>query len=166
MINEKIDNIGESILDQLDDLKESIQQNSCVVNGVVATGKERGQHDIDFDLAKQSGFILSEVLEALGFRNQDAMARNYINAFMAHGNPVNEEDIADAFADIIVFAINAIECLGYDANKVLGEVHKEVSGRVGTINTETGKWEKDTTVETYKANLLSCKREAEEIEAV
>jgi hypothetical protein len=68
----------------------------------------------------------------------------------------------DAHCDKIVFAINAIEALGYDAQLCMAETIAEISSRKGEHNPETNKWEKYTDRDHralwYSANYKSCKR--------
>jgi hypothetical protein len=81
----------------------------------------------------------------------------------------NKEKI-DAYCDLIVFSVNAIELLGYDAEKCMDETIKEISSRRqnpmqkeiwekwGYDNT---KWEKDKNQPKdtlYVANYESCKK--------
>lgn len=67
----------------------------------------------------------------------------------------------DAMADIIVFAFGEMAKYGYNGDKVMQEVIKEISSRTGAYNPETKKWQKDTTPEAkarwYKANFENCK---------
>jgi len=67
----------------------------------------------------------------------------------------NKEEIVDAFADIIVFATGSIVKLGYDPEKVMDEVLKEIESRTGKMI--DGKFVKDLNVEMYKAKLEKCK---------
>ena len=57
-----------------------------------------------------------------------------------------EEEI-DALCDMIVFAINAIEAKGYDAEVCMEEVLKEIHSRKGDFNPELNKWQKFKTPE-------------------
>lgn len=102
---------------------------------------ERGLIDIDFLKDKQTSFITEEVTELL-----------------AANSP---EDYVDAFADIIVFATNAIRVLGYDPDIALEETLKEISSRKGAFNPDTSKWEKfkDAHHQSlwYKANYTIAK---------
>lgn len=76
----------------------------------------------------------------------------------------------DAYCDLIVFSVNAIELLGYDAKECMKETIREISSRKqnpiqkqiweqwGYDNT---KWEKDVNQdkrELYVANYNNCKR--------
>ena len=67
----------------------------------------------------------------------------------------------DAMADIIVFAYGEMAKYGYDGDKVMDEVIKEISSRVGAYDPETKKWQKDRSPEAqanwYTADLDSCK---------
>lgn len=77
-----------------------------------------------------------------------------------------EEERIDAMADIIVFAYGEIAKYGYDGDKVMDEVIKEISSRVGAYNPDTKKWQKDKSPEAqakwYTANLASCKYNSNE----
>jgi hypothetical protein len=70
-----------------------------------------------------------------------------------------EEDQVDAFADITVFATGDIMKLGYNPEKVLCEVGKEINSRTGEI--VNGKFQKYKTPEAmalwYKADFSDCK---------
>ena len=73
---------------------------------------------------------------------------------------LDEHEEIDACADHIVLAANHIEQKGYDLDLVMKEVLKEISSRVGSINLETGKWEKDRSQDPdtlYKADYSTCK---------
>ena len=71
----------------------------------------------------------------------------------------------DAMADIIVFAYGEIAKYGYDGDKVMNEVIKEISSRVGAYNPETKKWQKDKSPEAqanwYTVNFTDCKLDNE-----
>lgn len=73
----------------------------------------------------------------------------------------SEEDRIDAMADIIVFAYGEIAKYGYNGDKVMDEVIKEISSRRGAYNPDTKKWQKDTSPEAqalwYKADFSTCK---------
>lgn len=70
----------------------------------------------------------------------------------------------DAMADIIVFAYGEIAKYGYDGDKVMDEVIKEISSRVGAYNPETKKWQKDKSPQAqakwYTADFSKCKLES------
>jgi len=72
-----------------------------------------------------------------------------------------EEERIDAMADIIVFAYGEIAKYGYDGDKVMDEVIKEIDSRVGAYDPATKKWQKDKSPEAqanwYTADLASCK---------
>jgi len=67
----------------------------------------------------------------------------------------------DAMADIIVFAYGEIAKYGYHGDKVMDEVIREISSRVGAYNPDTKKWQKDTSPEAqakwYRADFTECK---------
>ena len=67
----------------------------------------------------------------------------------------------DAMADIVVFALGEMAKYGYNGDKVMDEVIKEISSRVGSYNPDVGKWQKDTSPEAranwYAADFTNCK---------
>ena len=67
----------------------------------------------------------------------------------------------DAMADIIVFAYGEMAKYGYNGDKVMDEVIKEISSRTGAYNPDTKKWQKDKSPEAqarwYTANFEYCK---------
>ena len=95
--------------------------------------KKKGLDLVQYDKAKQAANIAEELSELL-------LASNI------------EEEI-DAFADIIIYSINAIEIAGYGARQVLDEVIKEIESRDGKII--DGKFYKESNK--YKAKIGDCK---------
>jgi predicted HAD superfamily Cof-like phosphohydrolase len=93
----------------------------------------------------RNGFI-SMIVEELG-------------EFLEAGD--NIEGRIDAMADIIVFAYGEIAKYGYHGDKVMDEVIKEISSRVGSYNADAKKWQKDKSPEAqakwYKADFTKCK---------
>lgn len=93
----------------------------------------------------RNGFV-SMIVEELG-------------EFLESGDKI--EGRIDAMADIIVFAYGEIAKYGYDGDKVMDEVIKEISSRVGAYNPETKKWQKDKSPEAqakwYSADFSKCK---------
>jgi len=73
----------------------------------------------------------------------------------------NEHERVDAMADIIVFCYGEIAKYGYDGDKVMDEVIKEISSRTGAYDSNTKKWQKDKSPEAqakwYTADFTSCK---------
>lgn len=73
----------------------------------------------------------------------------------------SEHEVVDAIADIIVFSINQLELMGYDADKVMNETIKEISSRKGAVPDGGGKWLKyeDDYHKSlwYKADYQGCK---------
>lgn len=93
----------------------------------------------------RNGFI-SMIVEELG-------------EFLESGD--NIDGRVDAMADIIVFAYGEMAKYGYHGDKVMDEVIKEISSRVGAYNPETKKWQKDKSPEAqakwYSADFSKCK---------
>lgn len=73
----------------------------------------------------------------------------------------DEDGRIDAMADIIVFAYGEIAKYGYDGDKVMDEVIKEISSRVGAYDPNTKKWQKDKSPEAqanwYTADFTTCR---------
>ena len=67
----------------------------------------------------------------------------------------------DAMADIIVFCYGEIAKYGYDGDKVMDEVIKEISSRTGAYDPATKKWQKDKSPEAqakwYTADFTDCR---------
>lgn len=67
----------------------------------------------------------------------------------------------DAMADMIVFCYGEMAKYGYDGDKVMDEVIKEISSRRGSYQPDVGKWMKDKSPEAqalwYKADFSNCK---------
>ena len=72
------------------------------------------------------------------------------------------EDKVDALCDMIVFSVNAIEAMWYDAEIAMSEVCKEIHSRKGAFNPELNKWQKHKTPEAmalwYSADFSKAKR--------
>jgi hypothetical protein len=71
------------------------------------------------------------------------------------GAKATKHMMVDAFADIIVFATGAIYKLGYDTDKVMKEVQKELDDRTGKLI--DGKFIKDIKEDRYIADFTNCK---------
>lgn len=92
----------------------------------------------------RNGFV-SMIVEELG---------EFLEAKDNHGR-------VDAMADIIVFAYGEIAKYGYDGDKVMNEVIKEINSRSGAYDPTTKKWQKDKSPEAqlkwYTADFTDCK---------
>jgi predicted HAD superfamily Cof-like phosphohydrolase len=128
---------------------------------------DRGLDKKPFDWNIEATNIIEELLEAVGVNDRniaimvvgDMQLR--IDERTKQGLVVapSVEDQVDAFADVIVFACGALTKLGYDPEKVLIEVGKEINSREGVMI--NGKFVKHKTPEAkakwYKANFSKCK---------
>ena len=106
--------------------------------------------DIEYTLRAEDIYILPEELhEGITY------FLNYYGGVSGY-NTVN-------FQVIFMTCSTAIEELGYDFDKCMDETLKEISSRTGSMNEETGKWEKFTTAEAkaswYKADYSTCKKQ-------
>jgi hypothetical protein len=99
---------------------------------------------ITFQEPDRNGFV-SMIVEELG---------EFLEAKEDYGR-------IDAMADIIVFAYGEMAKYGYDGDKVMNEVIKEIDSRVGAYSPETKKWQKDKSPEAqakwYTADFTDCK---------
>ncbi len=113
-----------------------------VCNSVVEWSKERMLYDIPYRRSKHAGNIAEELSELL------------------RANTPEEE--VDAYCDVIVYAINAIESAGYNAEQCLEESLEEIGSRSGSYIPSEGKWVKSVTDEAkakwYYAQYEMCKR--------
>ncbi|NOQ31130.1 MAG: hypothetical protein GQ570_08420 [Helicobacteraceae bacterium] len=141
---------------------------------------DRGLHLKPFDKRVCTMNIMEEIFEMYGV--QDNKARFLANRFVTiieetvegiidnvhlelevakdvtYSKPT-DEDVIDALCDIQVFAGGDVLKVGYDNEKCLAEVAKEINSREGTII--EGKFQKDKTPEAMakwlKADFTNCK---------
>ena len=130
-----------------------------VINEIKRFQKDRLLDKQSFNHKTEVIHILEELLETIGYESlyaRDKATEIYEKHFYLE--PREKEELVDAFADIIVFAIGSIMKLGYEPECVLEEVAKEINSRVGKII--DGKFVKDTSPEAkakwYKANYNKC----------
>ena len=136
---------------------------------------DRKLHEKPYNPVNEHINIVEELLEAIGFDvpkdNRDFLIRDWASFItMAEERNIiiredaqNENYEVDAYADVIVFACGAIMKLGYDPEKVLTEVSKEINSRPGRM--VGGKFEKytDTRAKSlwYTANFKYCSLEGQ-----
>jgi len=112
-----------------------------------------------FNLENEVSFIVEELIE--GTKDIESIkARKWAKRitwliFKIPGVQASREMMVDAFADIIVFATGAIYKLGYDTDKVMKEVQKELDDRTGKL--VDGKFIKDKKETRYIADFTDCK---------
>ncbi len=137
------------------------------INGIIKFQADRDLHKREFDWSVEATNILEELLEAIGINDRNVALlsvgdmqiriREKTQAGLVIA-PSKVEQV-DAFADVCVFAIGAIMKLGYDPEKVLAEVGKEINSRIGSM--KDGKFVKDKSVEAkanwYKADFSDAK---------
>jgi len=130
------------------------------IDGIIKFQKDRLLDKQPFVFETEVLHILEELVEMLGYESLYARekAKTIYQHFKNH-EPVEEEKLVDAFADIIVFSVGSIMKLGYDPKCILDEVQKEINSRVGHID-ESGKFIKDKSPEAkakwYKADYSQC----------
>ncbi|XKT75353.1 MAG: hypothetical protein ACJKSS_01020 [Patescibacteria group bacterium UBA2103] len=124
---------------------------------IVNWNEERGLIANGFNHKKEVSFIIEELLESTG-EHDSVSARERAAKYaeeIVEGHTPTDEQIVDAFADIIVFATGAIKKKGYDPSKVMDEVCKEINSRTGKL--VDGKFVKDKDAVLYQADLAACK---------
>lgn len=127
--------------------------------------KERGIDKMEYSHLAEVKKDVEELFELMGYESYQTefLVKNFINKYYVEKlEPVDTEK-ADAHCDKIVFAINALESLGFDAEKCMNETIKEISSRKGAFNEESGKWEKFKDQESMNlwvsANYESCRKD-------
>jgi len=134
---------------------------------IVRFQNEKKLSSREFDLDVETLNVLEELLEARGVNDRNVAfdllgdLKNRVDEEFRAGrqHPVEEDDIIDAFADIIVFSVGAFMKKKYIPELVLQETAKEVNSRIGTI--VNGKFIKDTSKKAmalrYKAQYGKAK---------
>ena len=140
-----------------------------VIKDIMKFQTARGLDKQPYDWSNETVNIIEELLEAKGYdvpKSERGFLRgisDYIRARTATNAAITwlrptAHDSVDAYADIIVFCVGAIQKLGYDPEKVLAEVVKEITSRKGCIS--KGKFEKyldeKSQSEWYKADFKGC----------
>jgi len=128
-----------------------------ILKKIVDWNNERGLIKKGFNHEIEMSFIVEELLESTGkFNSEDAREEALkIAKVINEDSKAEPEHIIDAFADIIVFATGAIAKNGYDPDKVMDEVYKEIDSRKGKL--VDGKFVKDLDAERYIADFSECK---------
>jgi len=123
---------------------------------------DRGLDKKEYVAHNEAANIFEELLEAAGFdvaKKDRPKLKTELSGFVsdlmeegiavATPKPPTKEDRADAYCDIITFAVGALLKLGYDPEKAIIECGKEINSRAGSM--VDGKFEKDLSDEA-KAN--------------
>ena len=133
---------------------------------------DRNLHNQPYNPLNEHTNIIEELLESIGFdvpkiKREDLS--DYWSIFISElesnetihrldENTQGTWEQIDAYGDIIVFACGAIAKLGYDPEKVLQEIAREINSRSGEM--VNGKFEKDRSPEAmsrwYTANFKYC----------
>ena len=128
---------------------------------------DRALDQKEFDWSVEATNVVEELLEAIGVNDRNVALLSVgdmqlrINEKVQMGLVMapSIEDQVDAFADVIIFACGALTKLGYDPEKTLTEVAKEINSREGSM--KDGKFVKDKSPKAkakwYKANFSECK---------
>ena len=128
-----------------------------ILQKIIKWNEERGLIKKGFNHPKEVSFIIEELLESTGkYDSLSAREKSeIISKEIVIDGEVEKEKVIDAFADIIVFATGAIAKVGYDPDKVMDEVFKEIDSRKGKL--VDGKFVKDKDVEMYVPDFGKCK---------
>jgi len=131
------------------------------INEIERFAKDRG-----IDKMKHSGLnyatnVVEELLELLGYdvpkENRSLLTEHFASLVetlnqqqvtIKSTSKVDNHDIIDAIADIIVFSVTELQKLKVSTEAVLHEVAKEINSRRGSII--SGKFEKDLSAEAKK----------------
>ena len=147
-----------------------------VLKKLIKFQHDRKLDEMPYNAINEATNIIEELLEAMGgnipkVKRQELfdLTEQFLTGILDSSisermkletNEQRMHERIDAFGDIIVFSIGAIEKLGYDAEIVLEEVSKEINSRVGKI--VDGKFQKSTmgsdVANWYKANFTGAKR--------
>lgn len=134
-----------------------------IFNDLAKFKEERGLNNVPFDLETYLRKDLEEMFELMGYPESFCKAQgknlaiDLLEARDGFKGPLNDSKHyrVDAIGDRIVFAVEAIEQLGYNAEIAMDEIQKEINSRDGEII--NGKFEKFKTPEAmskwYKANF-------------
>lgn len=143
------------------------------INEIKRFQKDRLLDKQEYNALNEHTNIFEELCESTGFKtikeNRELLSdklkkfiRELINKEVILPNDYpgfDPEEGVDAYCDIIVFCVGAIQKLGYEPKKALLEVTKEINSREGEII--DGKFQKFTTEEYtnkwYKANFSKVK---------
>ena len=116
------------------------------------------------NIENEMSFIAEEMIEGVwDIKSEEARkeAKNMVKHLFELGNdttnrwmPATDEASVDAFADMIVFATGAIAKMGYNPDKVMKEVLKEINSRTGKL--VDGKFVKDPDAVRYTADFSNC----------
>lgn len=111
--------------------------------------------------------ILEELFEYLGLKEKDckALAKVYAKYMTQEAESCDahatEAEKIDALCDINVFSDGFILRHGHDPVTAMNETIKEINTRVGSFDSQNGKWKKDKSVEAqanwYTANRVVSK---------
>lgn len=128
-----------------------------IIENIVNWNKQRGLIKKGFNHQKEVSFIIEELLESTGkYDSLTARAEAETIAVKICANvDTDSEQIVDAFADIIVFAVGAIAKTGYDPQIVMDEVLKHINSRTGKI--VDGKFVKDLDAKVYQPDFNKAK---------
>jgi len=142
-----------------------------IIDNIVKWQEERLLDKQEFNSFNELTNISEELLESLGYQISKELRPEFkeqlLNSITELTTKlkiptvdIKEEDVVDAYADIIVFSIGALLKLGYEPTKVLEETYKEINSRTGKI--VDGKFQKDVSNEAkskwVKADYSKAKR--------
>lgn len=119
--------------------------NEKVIENIVKWNEERGLLNTPFNLKREMGMILEEVLEGFGFSKKIAKERGLELAndfYESSFDMVGKNELIDSFGDIAFIAIGSIAKLSADPEVVLADI-TEANQQKGSKVDENGKIIKD-----------------------
>ncbi len=144
---------------------------STAISEIVRFQVDRGLDTTRYDALNEHTNIIEELLESVGYdvpaQKRATLKKKYDSMFskligtgaIELNHQLDRHYQADAYCDVIVFAIGALLKLGYDPEAALSETGKEINSRVGQM--VDGKFEKDLSEEAksnwYKADYTKTK---------
>ena len=145
------------------------------IEEIVRFNTDRKLEKNKYDVLNAHANIIEELMESIGLdvpkKNREKLKRE-IEVFVTNlkqndiieqkyrdATETPEPEIADAYCDVIVFAIGELLKLGLNPELALLETAKEINSRTGKM--ENGKFEKDLSngakSNWYKADYNKCK---------
>ncbi len=131
-----------------------------ILREIVQWNNIRGLIDKGYNHSNERSFILEEVIETstpIESKTANKIARIIGTVISWIPGKTTPEQKVDGYCDMIVFATGAIAKLGYDPDKSMSEVMKELADRTGEM--VNGKFVKDVKENPYKADFSVCKYE-------
>lgn len=121
-----------------------MKSEDVAIDGLIKFQVDRGLDKKEFNIKDEVVNILSEIYEMFGYKGKvgEELADDLFDKEFKGLIVTNEENLVDAFADIITFSTGGIMKLGYCPKISLKECGKEINSRTGEYR--GGKFHKHT----------------------